>query len=300
MASLNFTRATVDFHALLTRAWEICDAGIKQKSIEIDLRLEAHETIVFGDAVRLQQAIWNIIRNAVKFTPEKGTISIATMNSPGKICLVVKDSGIGFEPAAASTLFGAFEQTGRDITRRFGGLGLGLAISRSIVNGHGGVIRAESPGPHKGATFIIEMQVTQPEIKLREPLQRTGEKVKTGQLRILLVEDHEDSRRSMLKLLQKWDHRVKAAPSAKAALDLAAAHPFDLVISDLGLPDETGAELMRKLRDQFGLQGIAVSGFGMDRDVAESEAAGFIYHLTKPVQIDRLRELIAKIAVSKG
>jgi signal transduction histidine kinase len=297
---LELQKRSVELHGLLTMAWEICDSGIKQKLLTLDLRLEAQETHVRGDAVRLQQAFWNLIRNAVKFTPEHGLISIATMNCDGVVRVAIKDSGIGFEPKVAPKLFGAFEQTSRDITKRFGGLGLGLAISRSIVLGHGGEIRAESPGPHKGATFTIELPLEKKEEERFDTVQPDESKEKGGQLRILLVEDHEDTRHTMLRLLQRWGHRVKAAASARAGLELATAHPFDLVISDLGLPDESGAALMRKLRDRFGIQGIAVSGYGMDRDVAESQAAGFIYHLTKPIQTERLREFIGKIAVPKS
>jgi PAS domain S-box-containing protein len=297
---LELHKSTVELHLLVTRAWEICDSGIKQKFLTLDLRLEADETNVLGDAVRLQQAIWNLIRNAVKFTPEHGMISIATLNCEGGVRLAIKDSGIGFEPRVAPMLFDAFEQTGRDITKRFGGLGLGLAISRSIVLGHGGKIHAESPGLHKGATFTIELPLEIREEKRSDAVRPVEKKENIGQLRILLVEDHEDTRQSMLRLLQRWGHRVKAAACAQAALNLAAAHPFDLVISDLGLPDESGAALMSKLRDRFGIQGIAVSGYGMDHDVTASHAAGFIYHLTKPVQTDRLRQFIGRIAPSKS
>jgi len=296
---LELHKTTVELHALLTRAWEICDPGIKQKSLTLDLRLEAHETHVLGDAVRLQQAIWNLIRNAVKFTPEHGKITIATMNCEGRVRVVIKDSGIGFEPRVAPLLFDAFEQTGRDVTKRFGGLGLGLAISRSIVLGHGGDIRAESPGLHQGSTFTIELPLEKREGKRSAAAQPPKEKANGSQLRILLVEDHEDTRQTMVRLLQRWGHQVEAAASAQAALDLAAKFPFDLVISDLGLPDESGAGLMTKLRDGFGIQGIAVSGYGMEHDVARSEAAGFIHHLTKPIQIERLRQLIGKVAAAK-
>ena len=297
---LEMQKSAVEIHELLAKAREICDSGIKQKSLTLEMRLEARETHVFGDAVRLQQAIWNLIRNSVKFTPEHGTIRIATMNCEGGLRVVVQDSGIGFEPRLATTLFDAFEQTGRDITKRFGGLGLGLAISRSIVLGHGGQIRAESPGLDKGATFTIELPLEEKVEKRSDIVQPPEDGEKNGHLRILLVEDHEDTRHTMLRLLQRWGHRVKAAESAEAAMKIATTYPFDLVISDLGLPEQSGLALMRQLRDQFGMQGIAVSGYGMERDVAESLAAGFIFHLTKPIQMDRLRQTIGKVAVAKG
>ena len=138
------------------------------------------------------------------------------------------------------------------------------------------------------------------EEKRLDAVRPSGDKANGSVLRILLVEDHEDTRHTMARLLQRWGHRVEAAASARAALSLAAEHPFDLVISDLGLPDESGDGLMSKLRDGFGIQGIAVSGYGMDHDVAKSQAAGFIYHLTKPIQVERLKQLVGKFAKSEG
>ncbi len=290
----------LNVHTILSRAIEICEPDALAKRQKIKSKLEARRTTMEGDAVRLQQVFWNVIRNAVKFTPPEGDIRVCTRNDDtGKISVRIEDSGIGFEPESAPNFFQAFEQGGRHITRQFGGLGLGLAISRSIVEAHGGRIRAESPGIGRGATFVIELPLGRRH-RRRENSQPEAKRAATNgagrSLRVLLVEDHKDTRVSIQKLLQHARHTVMAAGSAREALETAAANRFDLVISDLGLPDQSGHQLMRQLRQQFGLSGIALSGYGMEDDVAQSREAGFVHHLTKPISIDRLKELLLEFS----
>jgi len=290
--------STIDVHSVLERALEICRVDIAARQQTIELQLEATGTITSGDAVRLQQALWNLIRNAVKFTPEQGTITIRTGNTPqGSLTVQVRDTGIGFEPGEAHKLFQVFEQGGRHITRQFGGLGLGLAISTSILEAHGGSIRAESRGPNQGATFTIELPVRHaPAVEEVTP-QEPAPPVRSRQLRILLVEDHKDTRVSLQLYLRMAKNEVEAAESAQHALDLAAQKKFDLVISDLGLPDEGGGlAMMRQLRKRYGLKGIAVSGYGMEEDITQSREAGFTHHLTKPISLDRLKSLIHQLS----
>jgi PAS domain S-box-containing protein len=288
----------INVHLILNRAIEICEPDALAKRQQIRPKLSARHTAMEGDAVRLQQVFWNVIRNAVKFTPPEGTIAIHTAsNSAGNITICVEDSGIGFEPGSARNFFRAFEQGGRHITRQFGGLGLGLAISRSIVEAHGGRVRAESPGFGRGATFVIELPLGRRNRRREDPKAEAKSDTTNGpgrSLRILLVEDHKDTRASIQKLLQHARHDVMPAASAREALESAAANRFDLVISDLGLPDQSGHQLMRQLRQQFGLPGIALSGYGMEDDVAQSREAGFAHHLTKPINIDRLKELLVE------
>lgn len=286
----------IDLHAVFARALEICKANIDAKQQHLKVRLEAKKNETMGDPVRLQQVVWNLLRNAVKFTPGGGSITVTTKNSSNdRLILEVQDSGIGFEPETEQKLFQAFEQSGRGITQQFGGLGLGLAISRSIVEAHGGNIRGESPGLGKGATFTVTLPlraVTSQSSKARA----LPAKAATGQgHEILIVEDHADTRATLQRLLERAGHAVTAANSAQHALTLAATARFDLVISDLGLPDMRGNELMMLLRQRYQLPGIAVSGYGMEEDVSGSREAGFVHHLTKPIRIDRLKELIALV-----
>ena len=285
----------IDFHTLVHRAIEICRSEFSSKSQAISLHLDAKGHKSEGDSVRLQQAIWNLIRNAAKFAPENGSIVISTRNSSAnKILFEVKDNGIGFEPASAEKLFQAFEQGGRQITRQFGGLGLGLAITRSIIHAHGGTIHAASKGVGKGATFTFEIP-----LHINQAVAATapaaGKSLKFSKKRILLVEDHKDTRNSLEFLLQKNKYEVKSASSAKDALRLAAENEFDLVISDIGLPDQSGLELMHQLKDRFNLKGIGLSGYGMEEDINKGREAGFVLHLTKPVRFDQLKQAILEI-----
>lgn len=211
----------------------------------------------------------------------------------------VHDNGIGFEPSAAGKLFRAFEQGGRNITRQYGGLGLGLAITHSIIEAHGGTIRASSPGQGKGATFSFEIPLhAQAENMDKQLLSAASSQAQITTKNILLVEDHKDSRISLENLLIRAHHHVVSAGSAKEALQLAASHHFDLVISDIGLPDQSGLELMQKLKDEFALKGIALSGYGMDEDISKGKNAGFEHYLTKPVRFAKLKQIILEVETS--
>jgi len=287
----------LDFHTIVHRAAETCGAEIALKFQAITLDLEAAQSQTTGDSVRLQQAMWNLIRNAAKFTGKRGSITIRTRNpSPGRISFEVEDTGMGFDPDSAEKLFQAFEQGGRNITRRFGGLGLGLAISRSIVEAHGGKIYAASKGVGKGAVFSFEIPLHPGQMTAKKRTARaTGAGPKFSPKLILLVEDHKDTRTSLEFLLQKAAYQVKSAISAEEALQLAERHHFDLVISDIGLPDQSGLELMQQLKDQFNLKGIGLSGYGMEEDLAKGHAAGFLRYLTKPVRFEQLKQAIEEM-----
>lgn len=291
---LELHMAPLDLHGVLMRAVEICRPAIDAKQQQLILNLNARRTGSLGDAVRLQQVLWNLLRNAVKFTANGGAITVTSENTgEGRLQFEVEDTGIGFEPETESKLFVAFEQSGRGITRQFGGLGLGLTISRSIVEAHGGTIRGHSEGPGTGATFTVTLPLQQAAAGTspRSTSPDTARPTPRGR-EILIVEDHTDTRTTLQRLLERRGYKVTATHSAEQALTVAAGARFDLVISDLGLPDMTGNELMSLLRDRHGLPGIAVSGYGMEEDVARSRDSGFLHHLTKPIQLDRLAELI--------
>ena len=293
---LELHEAEFNFHTIIDRAIEICRPEFVAKSQNLALNLEAKNHLVCGDSVRIQQALWNLIRNAVKFTKENGSITIRTANpTPDSLLFEVNDTGIGFEPGSAEHLFQPFEQGGRNITRQFGGLGLGLAITRSIITAHGGKIFAESKGLWQGASFSFQLPMRTPR-RTTSPT-ATPPNVKKGSSRkqILLVEDHKDTRTSLEFLLKKARHDVISAGSAKEALELAAQNEFDLVISDIGLPDKSGLELMRQLKNEFNLKGIGLSGFGMDEDIAKGRSAGFVQYLTKPVHFAELKQIISEI-----
>ena len=210
-----------------------------------------------------------------------------------------KDTGIGIEAEKLPVLFNAFEQGEHDITRRFGGLGLGLAICKGVMDLHGASLSAASEGEGLGATFTVEMQAVQ-EASGARPDDVSSPEIESMPLRILLVEDHEHTSRILLRLLQKAGHSVRVAATIHSATHLASKEVFDLVVSDLGLPDGSGLELMGRLRDEHGLSGIALSGYGMDQDVQDSKGAGFVEHLTKPVDWNRLQAAIGRIRSRGG
>jgi PAS domain S-box-containing protein len=296
---LEFQVGPMNLNTTLQRALEVCRPHLDRKRQRVIFQLEATRVESEGDAVRLQQAFWNLISNAIKFTSEDGTITIRTRNpAPDAIAIVIQDSGVGFEPARAAKLFQAFEQGGRGVTRQFGGLGLGLAICRSIVESHGGVIQAQSEGLGKGATFTLQLPLRPSNAPPARAISRSPEETAPREgagKQILLVEDHNDTRTSLEMLLRKHKHEVKTAASAREALALARTNKFDFVISDIGLPDQSGLELMSELRDRFGLKGIGLSGYGMEEDILRSRAAGFVHHLVKPIRFDRLKQLISEM-----
>jgi two-component system CheB/CheR fusion protein len=214
-----------------------------------------------------------------------------------RLVVAISDTGVGIEPEVLPRIFSAFEQGPSGDVRGLGGLGLGLAISKAILELHGGSLAAASQGRDRGATFTVEVpaglfaapsgpdpaETSAPKSKIENP----------KFLRLLLVEDHADTAEAMACLLEAKGYVVRVAGSLAAAHQAIEADPgFDLVISDLGLPDGTGIDLMSELSRGYGLPGIALSGYGMEDDVRRSREAGFKAHLTKPVSLEALEEAI--------
>ena len=295
---LAMDRQVVSVDAVLRDAVRICENDSARKQINVALELRAPNHRVEGDGARLLQAFWNLLQNAVKFTPSGGSIGVRTQGDGRRLTVEITDTGIGIEADALQRIFEPFGQADDTISRRFGGLGIGLALSKALVEAHRGTLQARSAGRDQGSTFVVELGTT--------TRQQTngGEPVVARQgpgpaLRILLVEDHDDTRQTLARLIQNWGHSVETAATAGEALQAAAAHRFDLVISDLGLPDAHGNELMQRLRHGSDIRGIAVSGFGTEDDVERSLQAGFDVHLAKPIGAQRLKAAIAEIAATQ-
>jgi CheY-like chemotaxis protein len=253
-----------------------------------------------GDPSRIQQVLWNVLKNAAKFTPEGGDIFVTTTLTPdGCAQIVVRDSGIGIAPEALPGIFEAFEQGGPEITRQFGGLGLGLAISKVLVEMHGGSIRAESQGLGRGVTFVVTLPHVEQATGEQSPKARSAEPANVSDVHILIVEDHADTARILGRLLTIRGYTVRIAATVREAME-ALAGPVDMIISDVGLPDGTGYDLMRRAREIRPIIGIAMSGFGMEEDVARSREAGFAEHLTKPVDAIQIDETIRRLLRSGG
>lgn len=287
-----------DAHAQLTSALSTIQADIDSKKIALTLDLAAGAPMVFGDPVRLQQIFWNVLKNAVKFTPISGNIRIVTRTRHDQLSIAITDTGIGLTSDEAKRVFNAFSQGDHAVRtgpHRFGGLGLGLAISHRLVELHSGKLFATSPGRDQGSTFIIELPLisaaqTAP-VKNSSPAPPVAPAYAPG-LRILLVEDHEPTRIALAHLLTRRHWIVAAAATVAEARKLAASEKIDFVLSDIGLPDGNGYTLMAELRDAYGLKGIALTGYGMEEDVARSNDAGFVAHLIKPVHVYALERAL--------
>ena len=221
---------------------------------------------------------------------------------PDFISVEVVDEGIGVEPQHLRRIFNAFDQGQSSITQKFGGLGLGLAISKAMVDAHGGHLTVSSEGQGKGATFNVELVTVAaptPEETAALPAAPapagTNPAADGGGRSVLLVDDHLDTCLGMSRLLKRRGYKVAVAHSVTEALATADGATFDLLISDIGLPDGTGFDLMSTLRERGGPPGIALSGYGMENDIDKSREAGFSEHLIKPVTIDRLDDAIRKL-----
>jgi signal transduction histidine kinase/ActR/RegA family two-component response regulator len=286
----------VDVHALLDHALKTCcESDIRRKRLRITTELRAASRYVWGDGARLSQVFWNLIKNAVKFTPESGDIVLRSENSgDGTLVLSVTDSGIGIDPAAASRIFDAFEQESRGITRRYGGLGLGLAICKALVELHGGSISVHSEGKDKGSTFTVRLATVEEPRPASHAKPQPSDNGKAGPLSILLVEDHDTTARVTSRLLGTLGYQVVIAGDVESAKRLTDEQRFDVVVSDLGLPDGTGLDVLRYVRARHGVPAIAVSGYGMEEDQRQTKAAGFSEHLIKPIDLPKLQAAIGR------
>jgi PAS domain S-box-containing protein len=288
----------VDPQMILQEAIANVRSDVNAKQIQICLDWSAGGSIVSGDEIRLQQVFWNVLKNAVKFTPPKGKITIEATVTNGQLNVSCTDTGIGMTQEEIGRIFDAFAQ-GEHIkneNHRFGGLGLGLAISRRLVEMHRGRIYAHSAGRDKGSTFIIELPLAKKGTSNSvltenfEPIAITSPS-EPGAC-ILLIEDHDPTRTALAHLLSRRNYKVMTARNAAEARDISAKEKIDLVISDVGLPDGNGNELMKELRERYGLKGIALTGYGMEQDIENSLASGFVTHLMKPVNVRSLENAL--------
>lgn len=284
---LSIECSPLDAHELLQECAEAVRVDAERKGQAIYVDLTATKPWVDGDALRLRQVFTNLLRNAVKFTPARGVIHLRSWDGAEHLVVEVEDSGLGFEPEMAPRLFEPFEQLNQQAGG--GGLGLGLAIAKGLVELHQGTLGATSRGLGRGARFVA----TFPSKNTPSSLPRHASKTPfpsqppPPEQKLLLVEDHLDTAEILSELLQLHGYTVVIANTVAGAL--AEDNPeIDVVISDLGLPDGTGGELIRELQARRRRPAIALSGFGMESDVRASKDAGFDLHLTKPVTADRL------------
>ena len=289
---LRFDR--VDAHEIIREALGIAQAEILEKRLKTSVGLNAKKHNIWADPIRIQQVFWNLISNAVKFTPSGGQIEIRTSNDDRDHFLFeITDSGIGIDIKQQQSLFQPFQQEGQ-IGRQFGGLGLGLAISKHLVDLHGGAITAESRGRSHGTTFKITLDVLKDRVG-RSGVPATVPRKPTKSLRILLVEDHADTRQTLSRLLSHFGHDISVAESSQTALDIVKVKQFDVVLSDIGLPDGSGYDVISQAKQKQAVKGVALTGFGSDEDIRRGQEAGFDFHLVKPVDFHELRSVLDQV-----
>jgi PAS domain S-box-containing protein len=289
----------VDVHTLIERTVGICRDEIKSKGHHLMIELAAVEHHVRGDPARLQQVLWNLITNAARYTPEGGLIAIRTRSyGPGRLAIEVADNGIGIPSDHLPHLFDPFERGYGAVASHVGGLGLGLTISRSIVEAHGGTLQGASDGRDRGATFRLELAtVTSPGESTE--LDAAPPSPPERRLRVLLAEDDEATVETAANVLRGHGHEVRTATSLSRALE-AATDEFDVVVSDIDLGDGSGLELMRRVRSRGDTPGIAMSGYATEDDVQQSREAGFAVHLAKPVTFATLESAIQQVTAVRS
>jgi PAS domain S-box-containing protein len=291
----------LDLRDVVRQAVEICHPALQARRLELSPDFYSLPVPLSGDRARLIQVFWNVLRNAVKFTPDGGTISLHIIRTAERVRIRITDTGVGIAPEVLPRIFDAFEQGGDIVTRRFGGLGLGLTISKSIVEAHSGTIDVRSEGTDLGTTVTVSLPLddgshveNSPSHMVPAPLPQTTRRP----LRILVVEDHNETRAAITILLQQRGYELVSVSDARQATDAASQKTFDLVISDLGLPGSSGYDLMTQLRADHKLKGIALSGFGSENDQKLSKDAGFQMHIVKPITLEALEQAIYSIFAS--
>jgi signal transduction histidine kinase/CheY-like chemotaxis protein len=292
---------TVSLAAIIDSAVETVRTDAAAKQIEIRLHVGDHLLLVEGDRLRLQQIAWNLLNNAVKFTPAGGSIEISLGSEGDTAELSVTDTGQGIDENFLPHVFEMFRQADGSNRRRHGGLGIGLALVRPLVQLHGGAISAESDGPNKGSQFTIRLPL------LREAASLTSSVVTSGAIELevfaqksfLVVDDSEDTIGMLTEVLRVAGANVTTATNGADALRLAEESEFDVILSDISMPEMDGFEFLQRLRKIDGRQKVpvvAITGFGRSDDIARASAAGFYSHLTKPLNLKALGEVMNQLA----
>jgi CheY-like chemotaxis protein len=293
---LTLEKEPSDAHVILREAMAICFADTGQRLPEVIEQMRAKYTHLEVDPARLRQIFCNLLSNAVKFTPSDGRIFVRTADVGGCLQVEVSDTGAGIQTHKLARIFDAFEQATPSSSA---GLGLGLAICKALVELHGGSIEAQSAGPNTGSSFIVKLPCSG-SAKSENSLDAAAIP-RLHAISILLVDDHWDTVESLRLLLTREAYQVHVATSFAQALEVARNYDFDLLISDIGLPDGSGIDLLAGLKSATNrrIVGIALSGFGMEDDLKRSQQAGFAEHLTKPVDFAVLQETITRLLCTR-
>ena len=294
----------IELPAVIQSAIETLRPAATAKNIALESTLNRNAGTIAGDPDRLQQVIWNLLSNAVKFTPSGGQVYIQLERIDSHVKISVRDTGMGIEPEFLPYVFDRFQQADGSMTRSYSGLGLGLAIARHIIELHGGTISADSLGEDQGATFTVHLPLApnQPSVSKFAipsiPLVSTNAELPClAGISVLIVDDEEDARDYFVTLLQTCDAAVTAVSSSQAALEALLASKFDVLISDIGMPDEDGYDLIRKVRSQgMTIPAAALTAYARPEDRTKAIASGFQTHLPKPIEPLELATVVASLA----
>ena len=298
---LQLRNELVDLAGVVESAVEVMRPAAAAKHVALDVVMELRPLLVHGDANRLQQAVWNVLSNAIKFTDAHGRVDVNLRASADASVLTIRDTGRGMRPEFIPYIFDRFRQADSSYSRQHGGLGLGLAIAKSIVELHGGSISAHSSGEGMGATFQLRLPLTEIVSPITERHAKRSENVPqlTG-VRVLVVDDQPDERELMLAVLTSLGAVVTTAESADAALAAARTNTYDIVISDLAMPVKDGYELLRQLRREVPhVPVMALTAHARDEDQQRALAAGFRRYLSKPVEPPELARAVASLVPSQ-
>ncbi len=301
---LDLHREPLDYHEILATVVQSSRSELLQKGLEMETHFDAPEHFGSADGGRLQQVFWNLIRNAIKFTPAGGRVTVSSDNpEPGRFRVSIRDTGKGISAELLRRIFEPFVQGDSTAVRAGAGLGLGLSIAKTLVDQHGGRIAATSDGEGRGACFEVRLATTaeRPAARPSRGAAAGASSGVRGPVSVLLVEDDADTAEAMRSLLSEAGFEIHVAGGVSEADASFRRHPADVLVSDVGLPDGSGLEVLSRLRAlRPDLPGIVLSGYGMEQDVAASRANGFAEHFIKPVNLDRLIAAIDRLAAREG
>jgi signal transduction histidine kinase/CheY-like chemotaxis protein len=300
----------VELISIIEAALDSVRQAIEAKTIELDIEFGTESDVVRGDPDRLQQVVWNLLSNAIKFTSKGGSIGVKLERHGSDVQIKVSDTGQGISPEFLPHVFERFRQEDGSTTRAHGGLGLGLAVVRHLVEQHGGTVSVESAGEQLGSTFTVNLPIIAVNERAEEAESKANQVSVQAQLngselkgvRVLLVDDQPDARELLSLVLTHAGAEATAAASSAMALEMIARHRFDVLVSDIGMPDEDGFMLISRIRslskeEGGGIPAIALTAYATDEDRQRVLAAGFREHLPKPVEP---AELIAIVAALTG
>ncbi len=306
---LRIERGRLDVASIVELALESVRPSAEAKGLELVSEISPNLPVIIGDAERVQQIVWNLLTNAIKFTPENGRVTLTVSVDGGAVRIVVTDTGVGITPEFLPHVFERFRQADASATRPQGGLGLGLAIVRHLVGLHGGTIEAKSDGLGKGATFSVRLP-----IETERPLASSKKAAADANIRdpaqalqgvhVLVVDDEADARELLKTLLEIYGIVVTTSPSAADAFEVFRKRRPDVLVSDVAMPREDGLSLMRRVRALPEVEGgavpsIALTAYARETDRANALKAGFTSHVAKPVNANELFDVLTSL-VARG